>query len=455
MTIRLTDSRPARLPLTGADCFLRAFDAEIGRWNGASHVSGLVLRLGPGFDVEIFRKLLDDVAREQPILGAPIRRRFGLGLPEYRLDPGRDGPPPVSVHDVDAPRAAGAPLPAIFSRRLNERRSLRRGELIRFDVVRYAGGAGGTELAMTWMHLLLDGAGSERFVQWLDEVHRGAVGASDLPDPDELRGDAPSSRSLAERGDAARRWKAWVDGFAEPPLRSLAGPRRRVPQDLRFDVLHLNRDETERAVAQAGRRAGFLTPMLFYLAAAIRAHHAVFEARGVDPGAYLVPLPVNLRPRGREGAIFRTHVSLIWFHVDPAVVGDFDALIDELKAQRRAAIKAGHVENGVAAMEFVRSAPARLYARMARSGTKGELCSFFFAYTGEFLPGIERFLGAEIHDGFHVAPVPPSPGSCMAMSIHRGRLNLTHVFQRSVVADDERRRMRDSLRRDLLSEAGR
>ena len=48
------------------------------------------------------------------------------------------------------------------------------------------------------------------------------------------------------------------------------------------------------------QEAGFLTPMLFYLAATIRAHDAVFRARGSDPVSYVVPLPVNLRPKGSE-----------------------------------------------------------------------------------------------------------------------------------------------------------
>ncbi len=42
--------------------------------------------------------------------------------------------------------------------------------------------------------------------------------------------------------------------------------------------------------------------MLFYLAASVRAHHAVFQVRGVDPRSYVVPLPVNLRREGRERA---------------------------------------------------------------------------------------------------------------------------------------------------------
>ena len=85
------------------------------------------------------------------------------------------------------------------------------------------------------------------------------------------------------------------------PLRSLAGPRRRTPQALRYGVDSRSDHETARVVEAARRRAGFLTPMLFYLAAAMRAHHAVFQARGVDPGSYVVPLPVNLRPREGRG----------------------------------------------------------------------------------------------------------------------------------------------------------
>jgi hypothetical protein len=175
----------------------------------------------------------------------------------------------------------------------------------------------------------------------------------------------------------------------------------------------------------------------------------VARARGIHPGSYLVPLPVNLRPRGSEGAIFRTHVSLIWFQALPEEVDDLDALLATLKAQRLAAIKAGHVENGVDAMGFARFAPTRLYTAMARRAFSGELCSFFFAFTGEFLGGLERFLGVEIRNAFHVAPVPPSPGSCVAMSIRGGRLNVTHARQRGTFSEAEQIVFFESLRADL------
>jgi len=133
----------------------------------------------------------------------------------------------------------------------------------------------------------------------------------------------------------------------------------------------------------------------------------------------------------------------------PQEIDDLDALLATLKAQRLAAIKARQVENGIDAMGFARFAPTRLYTTMARRAFSGELCSFFFAFTGEFLAGLERFLGAEIHNAFHVAPVPPSPGSCVAMSIRSGRLNVTHARQHGTFSEAEQNLFFDSLRADL------
>jgi hypothetical protein len=440
----------ASLPLTGADCFLRAFDHEIRRMNGASHVSQLVLRLGPGFDAEGFRSTLEAAVRAHPLLRAPVARRLGLGPPVFRLAAADRCPMPrVEIHQAEAPPPGQEPpLPGLFSSRLNQPLSLRRGELLRFDLVRY--GDSGADLAASWLHLLFDGSGSESFVRWLDECFRGQRRPEQLLDPEEGEPLPPARISLGERGRAARAWQGWHDGMGARPPRSLAGPLRRVPQDLRYGVDSLSEQETERAVAAASRSAGFLTPMLFYLAAALRAHHAVFRARGLDPGSYVVPLPVNLRPKGGEGAIFRTHVSLIWFQVFPEQMDDFAGLLAELKAQRVAAIRAGQIENGVHAMDFARLAPRRLYAHMARRSLRGELCSFFFAFTDAFLPGLDGFFGAEIRNAFHVPPVPPSPGSCAAFSLRGRRLNVTHVHQRGVFSERELAIFRERLRADLL-----
>jgi len=437
-----------RLPLTGADCFLRAFDVQTRRWNGASHLAQVVLRLGPGFDPEAFRRTLASVVEANPILRAPIRRHWGVGAPVYRLDlAARAAPPAFALHEAAEAPAEGSVSP-LLARRLDEVRSGRRGELLRVDAVRHPDG---TDLAFTWLHMLLDGAGSERFVQLLEACGRGeraphAVPAADRPGAPP---DVALPASARERGALARSWQTWMTGLGRLDVRSPAGPLRRVRQTLACDRQTFEAEATARIRERAGALAGVLTPMIFYLAAAVRAHHAVLRKRGAETGSYVVPLPVDLRPKGSEGGIFRTRVSMVWFQVRTALADDLDALLAELAAQRRRAIREGRIAAGAAAMDFARYAPAGLYARMARRALGGELCSFFFAWTGEFCPGLERFFGAPVRDGFHAPSVPPSPGSSLIFSVRSGRLSVTHVRQRGVFTPDELVLLREQLERDL------
>ncbi len=430
---------PETIPLTGADCMLRAFDREVARWHGASHASQLVLRLGPGLDAGRLRELIRQTAQSAPIVRASIRRP-AFAAPVYDLT--RLGPlPPLRLHDLGPPPPEPPPL---LAEAMNERFDGRRGEVLRFDLARYDDGS--SDLALTWLHMLLDGNGSERLVRAMAECAAGCAGAV-APDAGEV---APSELSFRQRGERARQWQAFLSGFAERPPRSPAGPLRRWPQRLCYRVATLSAGETARIEARAREKAGFLTPVIYYMAAVIRAHHRLFEARGAVPPSYVLPLPVNVRPKGQGGAIFRTHVSMVWFQVSRETADDFDLVLEDLKVQRREAVRRGLVEAGACAIEFARYVPASLFARMVRRTLGGEICSFFFAYTGEFLAGAEDFLGAEVRNGFHAPAVPPSPGSCAALSIHRGRLNLTHVYQAGALAPGEVESFADHLRRELL-----
>ena len=437
------------IPLTGADCFLRAFDDEVRRYHGASHVSQLVLRLGPGFPVTKFENLVREATLARPILRAPIGRPWLLAPPVYRTDRAAGSPMPrVRVHDEPgAPPLAG--LSEHFFRALNERFESRRGDLLHFDIVRYDEGRTATDIAMSWIHMLLDGSGSETFATWLDACFQGSQPLQPVA-PVPAAADPLSEMLFSERGERARRWQKALEAMAQRPTRSLAGPLRRAPQNLRYSVSTLDPDATAAVVQRAVDRAGFLTPMLFYLAAAIRAHHAVFRLRGQVPPSYVVPLPANARRKGGDGPMFRTHVSLLWFQIDPELAEDFDALIAELKTQRQKAIRSQGVEDGLCAMDFARYAPQRLYAHMARRGFQGELASFFFAYTGEFAPELKTFLGAEVTNAFHAAPVPPSPGSSLAFSLRGERLNTTHLFQADVLSSSEHAALQSQLQTDLL-----
>lgn len=445
------------LLLTGADCFLRAFEYEVRRTSGASHLSQLVLRLGPDFDVAAFRQLVNEVSRANPIVRSPIRRPGFVGAPVYELDRAAAAPGvAISVHDRSEAggTAALGDLPAVFARRLNDRFDARRGRLLHFDLAPRAGDEPGTDLAMTWQHMLLDGSGSEFFVE-----HLAACSADPQRDrtiPITRAAGGASSPAVAElsaasgvRGRMAQSWHRAMLVMGEKPPGSLAGPLRRVAQQLRYDQLRLGGQDGAAAMAKAKKMAGFLTPMLFFLAVSIRAHQAVADRRGVSPASWVVPLPVNLRPKGSQGEVFRTHVSLLWFQVTPEQTRDMATLLEVLKEQRLASIRGKLVEAGVAAMDFARYAPARVYSHMARRTFGGELASFFFAYTAEFAAGATSLCGAPILDGFHVPSVPASPGSALVFCLRDGGLNVVQVHQHGSVSGEELGVMREQILRDL------
>lgn len=463
----LERQRAADVPLTGADCFLRAVDAECRYRGGAGHLSQLVLRLGPGFDRERFRATLDAAVRAHPILRAPVARPFGSPFPVYRTTRPSPALVPVDVHpsgdsspgcEASPALCAEPPLPRIFSRRLNEVLALERGRLLRVDVAARGDGA---DVAFTWAHLLFDGLGSERFIAWLAACGEGSRRVDDLSVEEgaglcDEAGAAAWRHGLRLRGAHARAWQSHLASLATPAPRSLFGPLTRAPQALHYDVLTLRSEATERFLARTQEKAGLLTPMLFPLAASIRAHAAVFRARGASPGSFVVPVVANARPKGADGAaraIFRTQIALLWLRVRAEETADLDGLVRRLKEERLAFIRKGLLEDGLAALDFARLAPKRLYARLVRRTFGGELASLFFAYTGEFLPGTKRFFGAEIERGFHVPGVPASPGSALVFSLREGHLVATHVWQDAALDAAERALLRGQLLADLVGEA--
>ena len=100
-------STSERIPLTGADCFLRAFDYEARRYHGASHLAQLVVRLGPGFDAARFESRLARIVRDHPELRAAVRRPFLVGVPAYHVPVAPDAA--SRMHVIHRPVVASAP----------------------------------------------------------------------------------------------------------------------------------------------------------------------------------------------------------------------------------------------------------------------------------------------------------------------------------------------------------
>ena len=289
--------------------------------------------------------------------------------------------------------------------------------------------------------MLFDGAGSERFVRWLDEVGRGARAASELPE--ESRRARLRGAGAQARGEQALRWRARMNSFAARSPRSLAGPLARTRQrlGLRARDVQRRRDGADRRARASSSRASS-RPMLFYLAASVRAHHAVFARARRRPAQLRGAAAGEPARQGRSRARSSARASRCsGSRSSPSSCDDFERLLARAEgAAARRRSRTGWSRRAPPRWTSRAGCRSRVYARMARRAFGGELCSFFFAYTDEFLPGMTTLSSARR------SGTPSTRRRCRRrraasaiFSLRDGRLNFTHVRQAGVFA---RRRAR-------------
>lgn len=443
------------LRLTGADCFLRAIDDETRSCNSASHLSQLSLQLGSPRRLNPWRDYLANVFEAAPILSSSVVRRWGVGPPHYRLggtggsevrDRVRDHDGRFCVHDERGLQAS--PLPPRMQP-INRCHDLRRGQLLYVDL--FEAEERGWIL-FTWAHMLFDGTGAEMFVRRLQEGWKRWRRGDSLqrlfePSRQDPLAEVAREHSLLERLRTTRDWgNALVDGF---PSRVDSPGGRLSDRDQRLDWNRvLYPEKTSRRIQTVAReRSGHLQPMTYYLAVSMRAHHEVLQGTGSDH-ALLVPVAVDMRTQDLN-PLYRTHASFFWFFAHPGELADLDALIEHLQEQRKSMIKENFHRRTAVAMETVRWYPTSAYRTMIRRPFDGQIASFFFSYTGAFLPQLDEFLGAPVQDGFHLPSVPVSPGSSLIWSTRNKKVNYTHVYQSDLFDEEARDRLHTRIHRDL------
>ena len=426
--------KPSRIrstPLSGADWFLAAAERMMLVAGQGEHMGLSVLRLGPGLDVGALRSAAARLASASPIASARLRKAI-LGIPRWVWRADSCPSFPVEEHS--------GPLDELCVRRLNESSS----SAVRFDVL---GDGYGSTVVLRWRHLLLDAKGAELL---LAEIARLAESA-DSPPP-RAASWGPITPRIANWRTAlgeAERFKDHFYALARTSIRSLGGVPPR-PGAAAFVVEKFSAAETARITARATTATHELFQMGWFLAVAMRVHHAVLCRRGDRAESYQSNCPVQERKRGAHHPIWQNHVSQLFFRLLPAEIAELGAAARNLQEQFVAQTRERLDVAFATTSRFLRRMPAGLYLRMIRNGSHGHLTSFFFSHTGEFLPECRTFCGAPIEHGWHVPSVCQPPGTGVFFSQRDARLIAVISWREGALRDGELDIMRTRLRADLL-----
>ncbi|MGH8576949.1 MAG: hypothetical protein ACREXJ_08570, partial [Gammaproteobacteria bacterium] len=332
------------------------------------------------------------------------------------------------------------PLDELCARRLNESSSTS----VRFDVL---GDGHGSTVVLRWRHLMLDAKGAELL---LAEIARLAESADSPPPRAASWGPiTPRPSSWRTALGEAERFKDHFYALARSSIRSLGGVPPR-PGAAAFVVEKFSAAETAEITARATTGTHELFQMSWFLAVAMRMHHAVLCRRGEHAESFQSNCAVQERKRGARHPIWQNHVSQLFFRLLQSELDDLGAAARNLQGQFVAQTRERLDLAFATASRLLRRMPARLYLRMVRNGSHGHITSFFFSHTGAFLPECGTFCGAPIEHGWHVPSVCQPPGTGVFFSQRGARLTATLSWREGALRTGELEVLRAQLRADLL-----
>lgn len=424
-----------RLPLRGADLVLMALHST------GSVVSSnnalLVVHCDGPLDPGRLSRSLERFLQFCPWPAARLRRPFPWGKLHWAA--GRRGtlaPPPVrrqAVATVEAFRDA-------IDAELNTRIDPRRDPPLRFLILDGAPelvGAGGV-LVLTWFHPLMDPRGAQNLLHHLVHLDRHA---GDAPwggtVPSFVR--AADPRPLRERGRLARKSLEYMRTL---PRTSAVSPPQEPAGRVRFrQVSFAERDS-------ATRPSRVTHEIWWRLAVVGKAMRGLGEQRSCPDLPFLLPIAVDLRPKGDLGPTFGNMLAFHFARFRPSDAADVPRLASVLRDQMADAVRGGQIEANDVAMEFLQYRPLSFIRRALRR-TGGETFSFNCADVMDFPAALDRCFGRRVVNAYHVPAVPPRPGIGVFFNRCAGRSNVVVVWIDGVVTDDDVTRIIEIVREGM------
>ena len=265
---------------------------------------------------------------------------------------------------------------------------------------------------LSWNHTLLDARGSGFFVEPSERGRRDerSAHASRISS-------APSKLGCGLTGwwpnaKLAHGSVKWLHESGKEPLFSLVPPGPRSgPCRNHHRLIHFTEEETARIDARCQQfNAGFRRSH-FYLAASLRALHAIAVQRGNQDGAYLIPVPHDTRKRGANGPIFSNHLSILFYRIEPQHAGRISDIVGELEpADDRPDSRP--LSRNPAWRRWTCSSRCRwdITSIISANRPAARFATFSFSDSGETCAGMTELWGGKILDVTHLMPCWRPPG---------------------------------------------
>ena len=217
-----------------------------------------------------------------------------------------------------------------------------------------------------------------------------------------------------------------------------------------FSDIHFSEEETicvDQQAFQSGSRLG-KTP--FYLAASCLALKKVFANRGESPPYFWVPVPQNVRPKGKDGHLFSNQLSFLFFKIFTDNCDAVEETVKSINRQMKEQIGFDFPRKYTSLLNFFRNIPTSFFLKMAKLPTAGAFASFSFSHLGEYPHELHYFAGNEIQELLNYPPVPCPPALTIVFMRYRKKLRVVIGYVEEVIQVAEIELLKQSLGNTLM-----
>jgi hypothetical protein len=406
------------------------------RWKDSdlSNNALLVVECDGPLAAERLRRAIDRLLDACPWPAARLRRSFPWGRLEWAA-PSRDAfsAPPVRY------RACGCleDLRQELDSELNSTIHPRKDPPLRFLIAEYDPEPHRRRgiLVLTWFHPLMDPRGAQNLLMHLSRVDQG--------DDARWGGVAPPSftrhrdpRPLRERGRLARKSLAYMQTLAPIPPVS-PGTGLTSPGRCRFRL---------GSFLERGSPDGHRREICWRLAQVGKIMAELWKQRGLPDVPFLVPIAVDLRPKGEPGPMFGNCLAFHFARFAPCETADVSRLASALRGQLADAMREGQIEANAVAMDFLQHRPLSMMLRALPWAAGGETFSFNCADVTDFPLSGGAMFGRRVLNAYHAPAVLPRPGIGVFFNRCGNRNNVVVSWVEGAVDDGEVTRIMAAVR---------
>ena len=224
-----------------------------------------------------------------------------------------------------------------------------------------------------------------------------------------------------------------------------------VPAQLSYSIQRLTPQQTAQVNQLARKQVGLTGTSLYYIGCLMRALEKLNpESEGE---AYCAPYAFNLRKQRVLTPVTANHVCALFAQVPRETISNRQELFKYLKQQNMEVIRQKLDYAFLPLMWAGSWLSLDEYGKILRLSSKGkERSSFWFSDIGKVDFTEQKFLGAKIHNIFHLCQVTTPPAFALLCSIYQDQLTLSYSFVEPLINPEQIETLQQLMLAELLEE---